>query len=410
MKFKLEVLTPVHIGSGEELLPNYNYLKTANHLIVLDYDKILSMIDGKESVVRDWVNQLDGNKSLWNWLNQVNRGGPALDSEQLGKRAITFDAKEDEDWHAKRTIKEQMHDGLGRCTIPGSSLKGALRNAYLADRIARTSYFAEDTDNFMVRHRYDDTLLQAFYMRGGKNMNEDIFRLLRVGDVLFEGSVTVCYVNKRYNIESTDDDRYYEDFSYLDWFLADRLIHYAEYIEPGATSILDIRMDEHLKEKQNSFMRAFPESMKTQINEFTLPEVLSIHHQHARALLQRQINFLSGYNIYEGLPQFFEGPADDIFLYMQELLNKFDACDLEKGEYILRVGKGQGFAGITGGWMFDETQEIDENILEETEWRNLIKEVRDRPKKKKYEDLPFPKSFELADGKYPTGFVKISPL
>lgn len=119
---------------------------------------------------------------------------PSAKLEQYSRRIILSWANEIK---PTDTLKEYIHDGLGRPYIPGSSIKGAIRTAVLAscckERDDLEQYARNKSGKVTAK-----IIEQKFF---GKDANSDVFRFLHVGDAFFgknyEAAVRMVNINER---------------------------------------------------------------------------------------------------------------------------------------------------------------------------------------------------------------------
>lgn len=72
MNLKIETLTPIHIGTGKELQPQFDYLPFARSVAVLDEQKVLEIFAGGSrpttADINRWVNMIDNREPLLPYL------------------------------------------------------------------------------------------------------------------------------------------------------------------------------------------------------------------------------------------------------------------------------------------------------------------------------------------------------
>ena len=150
---KLETLTSLHIGSGNMLQKDSDFVfgKDAEDFSVvgvIDPRKVLALV-GEENIDA-WTVAIENGRSTNDIVKQYAPNATIADYS-----LHTIDS------YLSRTpqqIKEFIRDGLDRPYIPGSSIKGAIRTAVLA-----------------------------------KDPNHDVFRYLLVGDAFATGYRTAVY-------------------------------------------------------------------------------------------------------------------------------------------------------------------------------------------------------------------------
>lgn len=163
MKYKVTVttLTPLHIGTGTELLRGFDFDTAGNTTFVLDQDAI--------------------------YARELERNGPRARLDKPARELIISDELRPGSPFVRYTLqgsttvaqlREQIKDVHGRPYLPGSSLKGALRTALLR--------YALDTGLVATRlgpgneaKKADDHWEGEVF---GDNPNRDILRALYVAD------------------------------------------------------------------------------------------------------------------------------------------------------------------------------------------------------------------------------------
>ena len=182
---KLETITALHIGSGDILQKDSDFVfgidtEERSVVYVINPRKVLALI-GEENVDA--------------WTVAIENGRSTEDIVKLyaPKASIT-----DYSLHAidsylsspAQQIKEFIRDGFDRPYIPGSSIKGAIRTAVLAS-IAQAMNETDFLKNVKNKGYITPNTLEAKVF--GKNPNNDVFRYVRVSDAFATGYRTaVC--------------------------------------------------------------------------------------------------------------------------------------------------------------------------------------------------------------------------
>lgn len=185
-KVKIKTLTAVHIGSGNLLQKNMDYVVYKDE----DEKSFIGIIDPKK------ILSLIGEEHLNNWLLALERKD---DTRQLvsryNKKATVYDyiSRSINDFTEGKnleTLKECLHNGMGLPYIPGSSIKGAIRTAILAtiaqEKGTALEHLMSDKKGKLSAKGVESALF-------GSTANDDIFRFLQVGDAYFEEGCEVAY-------------------------------------------------------------------------------------------------------------------------------------------------------------------------------------------------------------------------
>ena len=127
----LQILTPVHVGSGEKLAENFDFFRQGSKIHVINSSKMFAAVEklGADKIVEFTQAVEDENdKNIVAWLQKQ---GIHLD----GIAAYSFTLAGD---RTPRGIHAHIRDAFGNPLIPGSSLKGALRTAIIR-KLVRTA-------------------------------------------------------------------------------------------------------------------------------------------------------------------------------------------------------------------------------------------------------------------------------
>lgn len=132
MKIKLEVLTPLHIGSGEEISPSEYYIdKDSGYFIRLNMDALFS--DPLFNCYRDkFISEASKQRYVGSILDAPLLKKYPLYSISISGGARTYIAN-------NQTITKGFIKTAGRVFIPGSSLKGSILSAMMW-HILKTNY------------------------------------------------------------------------------------------------------------------------------------------------------------------------------------------------------------------------------------------------------------------------------
>lgn len=210
-QLELEVLSPVHVGTGE-VFPAYAYqLDTTNNKVrILDVDKLLAILP--PDLQDNYFEAVAGGpKQAQTTLSELSRSGkvdltPAVVREIATSRSFNQTVLEAID-EAALEFRPLPVSPLGPY-IPGSSLKGALRTAWIYQQTAGQEWRLEPGDRWSNRKGEGQIILptSAFSLRspfakvkakistnfearlldymgnGGPNLYQDPFRSLKVAD------------------------------------------------------------------------------------------------------------------------------------------------------------------------------------------------------------------------------------
>lgn len=351
---QIKTLTQVHIGNGSFLQQGNDFVvnneEDNSDVYILSIDRLSKLIGINVSSVSLWMKSIeDGDPA--SFLKKYIKGHPYT---EYAKRRITNYAK----FSSKSlTLKECIHDGMGRPYIPGSSIKGAIRTAvlaYLTGNVIRTAMAECNTPEERKK-----TIAGMEKRLLGRTTDTDVFRFLCTGDAFFHRGSEIAV--KQINLNITESDRV-KDFS------KNQIV---EAIGFGEASSFRLTIQERFFEQ-------------TKIKgEQGLFEVIN---NHTRKLVEEEIDYWDGY-------------AEDVQDYvasMEDILNDINDC--RPDECVLRIGQGSGWRFITGAWL----EAVDRDIF-----RNEIVPLC-RPKNNQhYRQYDFPKTRRIDDESYVFGFVKL---
>ncbi len=363
-KVKIETLTPVHIGSGNDLSEDTEFLffdkknedsENEKIIAVIDEDKVLKII--KEENIGVWVNIIQRQSGLKDYLKQRNKG--KLSATEIKKRIIGVYGEK------TKTLKEQLHDGRQKPYIPGSSIKGAIRTAILAQKALSNKELAKKIDNKFTAEKVE----HEFF---GNDANKNIFRFLLTGDAYFDYETIAINANTL-NLQGNG------------WKFKKGHSQLVECITNGAETSFNLKINSELIKKNKE-----KKTIYTDTDFLSLNKLFPIINKHTLSLLKKELDFWNGENIEKNIFDYYKE-------ILEELIDISEKCN--ENEAVLRIGYGSGWNFITGSWAKDK------DIMSDSEYENLIESVR---KKKYNEDVPFPKTRKVDEFGDMFGFVKLT--
>jgi CRISPR-associated protein Csm5 len=156
----VRTLTPLHIGSGAELLRDFDYVTKGNRTFVLDQDAVLAEAYARTQAV------------------PTKPAGMLIDERELRDDSRLVRYVIEGATHLNQ-LHEQIKDVQNRCYLPGSSLKGALRTVLMAHAI-RSKSFTPDAASLQPKKetassKWEDAIF-------GDDPNHDLLRALQITD------------------------------------------------------------------------------------------------------------------------------------------------------------------------------------------------------------------------------------
>ena len=396
MKCKLTTLTPCHIGSGNTIFRNIEFVVNGEEVGVISPNKIYALL-GEQGVDR-WCQAIERGDNIWNVVKTQNSNAKLKD---ICSKVLDLNIGEITPTDPiPNELKEQMATN-GTPYIPGSSLKGAIVSAIIGATIHSNEealpIIKESRHERIDRRtgerevRYNDkvgdllfikpTITQRGEQYDPKNSN---LRFLRVGDACFEENALTsidCYgLNLRERKSIIDKNA--------------RALVECINLEESAEVDIQLMVEHH--NQCGDIVNPLPEAMQSEEN------LLNAINAHTMRLLKDELAF---WREQEENRDYYHIDTDEEQEELEEyyldsiksMISECSACQSGK-EAILRVGYGSGWRFMTGRW-FDEDNEM---------WEDVIAAIRGK-KHKDYKQYDFPKTRRVGLGT-PFGFVKISKL
>jgi|GEM_PF-4560654 CRISPR type III-A/MTUBE-associated RAMP protein Csm5 len=137
-RLSVEVLSAIHVGSGETIDPTeyyFDHYQQASYAVVIDHSRLLSRLTPRQRLeFRGKLDQLDL-KELGKWIRDQARNSPdAIRCKILvnGEVARSLEANFENPKRSGTIDLLARHPGQSQAFLPGSSIKGAIRTAILA--------------------------------------------------------------------------------------------------------------------------------------------------------------------------------------------------------------------------------------------------------------------------------------
>lgn len=362
-KIKIETITNVHIGSGKIFYLNNDFCVATDYegyqvFGIIEPRRILNLI-GTEHL-SSWIRIIEQKRPIFGLIKQYQ---PRATVEEYTSRTIDLSPSCD---ISMNTLKECIHDGLGRLYIPGSSIKGAVRTAVLASIAAALRPNDIQIGNNQHPSAYP---MESRYL--GNSPFTDVFRFLQVGDAFFEYdtvALTMVNINERRRQDFWDESH----------------AQNIETIAAGCETTFDMK----LKGDYHNFcaheVHNIPPCMSS------LPELFNSINNHIISLLNSEIDHWSDLANRDQTHK-----VDKYVEECERVLQEAKKCK-EGKECILRVGHGGGWRFVTGAWGERSTHFHDAIVPQA------------RPRNQLYVEYDFPKSRRVAKDCSLLGFVKLT--
>ncbi|MEM9722674.1 MAG: type III-A CRISPR-associated RAMP protein Csm5 [Bacteroidota bacterium] len=379
LHFSVQTLSPIHIGSGRELQGNYEYLYFPSHkkIALIDESKVLGILG--EAHINQWLSIIDKGESLLALLKDRSRELAPVDIAQriieVGEKALGTEGN----------IREQFHDGMGYPLLPGSSLKGGIRTAFVTQKIlgeyGAPKKMSREKLGFFKKNNpqkfqwKDNGLENDFLAKGvskGTEPNHDLFRLLRPGDIRFSHTEVFRLITLNKHHDGWKDDT---KISTLIEVIPPQQEGYLRLLNPKETLI------NYLKREKCKF--SFPLSP----TEMEWKHLSYLVNKHSQRRLEEELAFWEA-----------EASSSLTISYKEALMELHQKSQhLKEGACMLQIGFGSGINGITGGWQ--------KTAMDPRDYQGWVSSFR-----KSAPQLAFPKTRKVSPTGYPLGYIVLKPL
>lgn len=360
--WKITTLTPLHIGDGEEMKFNIDYVPSEKGIIdVIEQDDIIDLL----ITIPDIADKVRG---LEYDLRKIIK--------DFGISVTPIYRLKYHGTSIPDTVRRFIKNAHQKPYIPGSSLKGAIRTAiWCSDYLDKSNLFPiKDYDIFEKKVK----------KLSGKDPQHDFLRPLHISDSIPLEPDDVLHVEeiKIFNLmhgnmpgwkdvktRKTKND--HNESSGL----------FIEAIKEGVATYIEASLERFLGKEIIKKAGELPDSTISEGFPFIAQKI----NQHSRDLAQKELQYLKRF-----LPV-----TSPVVNFYNALINKINS--LSNGSFIIRIAWGGGWRAMTGNWL-------------EGEVLQLVRRVRHLGRK----GFPFPKTRRLIlkDGipSIPPGWLKIEPV
>ena len=382
-KYELQILTPVHIGSGEALNQiDGCYLNGRWYHI--DLDKVLAHPSTD-------LNALTSDMADRNFRWQRHLQQHTTDLSELSAYSLVCPQSPEE-----VEIREAIKSVGDRPYIPGSTLKGAIRTALLGEILSADNDIYYKSLNQLEtaiqrgargNPRREQPARQIESLAFGTDPNRDLLRALQISDTeplnsdtLEIGMAWTVTLNQNNQlVQKIEGNRAYKNF--VQQFQSNQRLTFTLKID-------DLLFREHEKDRL-SF---------SDLQENVLHDIAEVCRSATHALMNSEREFFEKYNF-------------------SEIANLYDRLirlntNLPEGAFLLQIGWGTGYRANTVASLFTEDPESREEL--QIDLRERFRLGESRSERGQYDPREFPKTRRiLYRGQNPIapfGWVKISPL
>lgn len=359
----IETVTPIHVGSGEFLSHDSDYVvqreEEDDYIYIVDPRKMIDVI-GVENVDK-WVSNIEMQRSTIDFVNSIAHKHP----KEYSKRSLLSYVTT----YKSGTLKECLHDGRGLPYIPGSSIKGAIRTAILSS-LSSSNLANLESILHVERNakKWNSGVEKKVF---GTLANKDFMRFIRIGDAYFNPNSEIASLGILLNHRERED---LQDKS------KNQII---ESISTGEKSSFQMKIAQNYNEwchSKDKEIRLLPNDLST------IEGLMSMINQHTKHLIEEEIAMWSDLSDeYSGAEVFIEG--------LESVLHEVNSCS-EKS-CVLRLGYGSGWRFITGAWS-EKLSCFDSKVVENARFHA-----------NRYTEYEFPKSRRIDEDSDCWGFVKL---
>ncbi len=357
---KIETITPLHVGSGAILLRGRDYVAAGKQWAVIDEAKVFDLLG--ENHLQSWMEAISSGKDIAELIRGLK---PGYSPSEIARRLITVRESNEQ----VRELREQLHDGKGRPFVPGSSIKGAIRTAWFATEVMnrRAEPFFQQRENYLnQRGHLKDAAIAKKIM--GRDPNHDLFRLLRIGDCYFNG--TVVLLAQTLNQQGDGSRAVYKH----------TIRQHLECIDAGQQGVCRLQIASRLGELARNYGHLPAGS------DITLNSLFKLINENTRQLLNYDLDRWENVDLPEEAAGFTE-QLSDILSQVEQAGDR---------ECYLRMAFGSGFHWMTGAWQ--------EFALAKDVYDTLKSAVRGQ----RYDRFDLPKTRKVVRNEVSLGFVRFS--
>lgn len=323
-KVKFKPLTPIHIGNGEEILP-YEYVIKNGYLYKLSHVMIYSKLNEQDKKVYEQKVE-KGIIELRTWIREIFNED--LSYERKVEVTESLERAYNEKLHGANKaneesafIVEDFVNSFEKFYIPGSSIKGAFRNAYeyyLGKDKGIFDYRIQKKPKGEISALKEEAAKGTIYgkeLLGYSKVNEDPFRAFKVSDLNLNTNDLKVYESRIYTYKKRVGELekgipvytvctkgIYNQSSNLEWNFY-------------------ISLNDELLEKANKHI-------------ITIENLMKALNVKSKDIIEEELSFYSKSN-YE--------KSKEIYEKLYELHEEIDP----KTQAIIRIGKGSGFNTTT---------------------------------------------------------------
>ena len=308
-RYKLEILSPVHIGSGDKWQKDFDYFTDKTGSFLLDKDRFF------DSLSDDQINEATNSDNIVRFAEAHSIDLKPFSKERLS--ASRIDTNE---------INEYIEDSFETPYIPGSSIKGAIRTV-LANHIIHIEELEISYKRGAKKEWAFSAMNKTIF---GADHHKDFLRGLMVVDCFFKPTDLEVMLSKVYT-QNRDGQLMVKQTSRDN--PKSQMKIYCQCLKQKASSEITLKIDDNLFEK-------FSRKLEIKDNRYkALKDFANIANQYAAKKIESEAAFYKDTDL-----RFLK-------IFYQNLLKTIKS--LKEDSIVLNVGWGSGWHFKTGDYMAD---------------------------------------------------------
>lgn len=369
---KVKILTPVHIGAGQEKnwIKGLDFIEQDGYVYPVDFNKLFTHIKISPDEVLGYFHQNNNISGL-------------LQSKDISFSEIATGHKYPFKGRASSTLKVHITGGLNNTPIiPGSSIKGAVRSILLkhlgieqqSGNEKKVIGSSEKGDDLMRFIHFTDASFDKFKLYQTK-----IFNLFKKNEMStdWNGGWKHGKFSNKYFLERNGK-------------VNNRFTTTYQTISIDGISTFRISFSEKIFNQYANRLNIIDKIREIITDNDPLTKLFWIINKYSSDYLEKEYNFFEKYKVRE----------TDIILEEINRINE-DIPEKDDKSCVLRLAQGSGFYSVTGDWRFNDHF----ITLDTPDKKNKTKRY---PAGTHYKSRKL--AFEEADGMirfYPMGFIKL---
>ena len=317
----IEILSPVHIGSGNMLKKGEDFFVQNEKATVISLDELINFYRSDKFNLSRISEILENGGDLTEFYNRTKN--------QLKNTYSITSAL-----HPAFEVREFYKDPFYNPIVPGASLKGSMRTIILWESILKEK---EIKKKYLQKINERNFQIEAIVF--GRDAKKDPFKAVSIEDVPFKPDNLSIYNAKIFDIKR------YPGYG---WKKTGRNSQIMDSIEEGTTISFEAlqpqsRANFTLTVDSFSVNNFEKNSFKTLFGNFW-GNFCKISKEYSRVTIEKEINFLDKTNS--------KGELNSIIAFLRRILKEVSALD--ENSAVFRMAYGIGWQGMTGDYFDSE--------------------------------------------------------